>query len=371
MEHTDPSIKDKLLGTIGYLEAKNIPYYKSEVFRHFNITKTTGWRILQDARTYGPDGHRKFRQVETRGRRRVLTPQRLAAIERLIESEGFNVQPIPWAGIPEAAGLDVAASGETVRRAVKTLDSRVCTACESRWVSAKLASMREEYCRSALEARPRAEDWRGFRFTSEVHFGYGPEGKVWVCQRPWERACPSCLMERQLPEKPEMDLKKKTLHGWGAVGYDGFRDGLHWYDVPPNAGGKMRQQLYYDAILQPIVGKWLRRGDRFILEEENDISWGLKKPNLVTAWKETHKIMNVFNCHESPDLVGSPIERALQLPKAYVQRQPHSADATLKAAAQEGFDAIDAETVNGWIDEIPEILKACIANQGRIAPYPF
>lgn len=368
MEHHNTSKQDRILGALDYLQSKKIPHSKNDVFKHFNVGKSSGYKILREAQQLeNPADQRNFHQthIETRGRKRILTPSRLAAIERLIETDSFNAHTIPWAAMPAAAGLNVELSGETIRRAIKTIKFRSCIVCEKQWVSPKLASTRQEYCRRSLEARPRSEDWRTFRFTDEVHFSYGPQGKIWVCRRPWERACGNCLVEKELLQQ-ELDPKQKRLCAWAAVGYNGFRDGLYWYDVPGNLNGKISQQFYHDMILEPIVGEWVRRGDNFILEEDNISGYSGKGKNVVTMWKADHNIVNVFNCPQSPDLVASPIEKALQGPKEFIRRQPSWDVATLKTAAQEGFNALTTASVNRWIDEIPDILKACIENEGYI-----
>ncbi|CAN8105223.1 unnamed protein product [Discula destructiva] len=365
MEPTEEAKKDRLLGALEYLDAKQIPHFKVDVFHHFGFGKTSGWKVIRDARR---DQRRSpQRLVETRGRHRLLTPDRLAAIERLIETEGFDTLATPWAAMPAAAGLDVKICGETVRRALKTPNSRFCTACESKWVSPKLMSMREEYCRRSLEARPSSEDWRHFRFTDEVNFVYNTKGKLCYCRRPWERACANCLVGRQIVEKTP-DVKQKQLHVWAAVGYNGFRDGPYWYDVPGNSNAQIIQQVYNDAILQPIIGTWVRRGDQFILQRDGDSGSG-DRGNTVTAWRDEHNIVNVFNCPQSPDLIASPIKKAWRGPKEYIRQQPYLDQATLKTAVQSGFDALDPITVNHWIDDIPNILRACVENEGNIVGY--
>lgn len=235
-------------------------YFRSDIFKQFGFRKIAGWRALREAH---PD-HRTFSNAfeETRGRLKALSDEDFAIFEKFLESEGFDGRTTPWAAMPAAAGLDLDSepSGRTIQRALKTRDFRFCVACQKSWISSKLEDVREEYCRCMLEKYSRSEDWHYVRFTDEVHFGYGPQGRVYVCRRPWERTCLDCFVEKKAPEK-EFDAKQKRYYAWGAVGYDGFKDGLHWYDVPSNTNGKMNFQTYHDAIFQPIVGVWVVRGD--------------------------------------------------------------------------------------------------------------
>ena len=46
-----------------------------------------------------------------------------------------------------------------------------------------------------LQKYPRAEDWHRIRFSDEVHFSLGPEGRVYVLRRPGERYCSDCIQE--------------------------------------------------------------------------------------------------------------------------------------------------------------------------------
>ncbi|KAK4097118.1 hypothetical protein N658DRAFT_550311, partial [Parathielavia hyrcaniae] len=158
------------------------------------------------------------------------------------------------------AGLDIQVSGRTVRRALQELNFRRCIACENEYRSSKSKKKRAEYCRVMLERYPKKENWYRVRFSDESHFGWGPQGKIWVLRRPWERYCPDCLVEKGAP--PEKDMKR--LHCWAAVGHD-FKSHIVWYNAS-NGNGKMTMEVNRDQILKPIVGEWLRNGESFVLD---------------------------------------------------------------------------------------------------------
>lgn len=124
-----------------------------------------------------------------------------------------------------------------------------------------------------------------------------------MIRRPWERNCPDCVVEKRQP--PARDLKR--LHAWAAVGWN-FKSPLIWYDVPGNTNGKMSLKVYRDQILEPIVGQWLRNGESFVLEEDNDSGHGTGKSNIVRTWKQKNGLTSFFNCSNSPDI--PPIEKA-------------------------------------------------------------
>ena len=69
--------KSQVLGTIGFLEQHHRPYFKSDVFRHFGISESRGWGILHQ-------GRERRHLEETRGCKRLLSPDDLIAIEKII-----------------------------------------------------------------------------------------------------------------------------------------------------------------------------------------------------------------------------------------------------------------------------------------------
>ncbi|KAK1829812.1 hypothetical protein QBC39DRAFT_332047 [Podospora conica] len=97
--------------------------FKSDIFREFNISRTTGYRILRepeerDWRTFHniPGGH------ETRGRKRKLSDDDdVQTLVRWIRANRWKPdgRKPGYAALPAAAGLDVECNGETVRRALK------------------------------------------------------------------------------------------------------------------------------------------------------------------------------------------------------------------------------------------------------------
>ncbi|KAK3951877.1 hypothetical protein QBC32DRAFT_370791 [Pseudoneurospora amorphoporcata] len=141
---------------------------------------------------------------------------------------------------------------------------------------------------------------------------------------------------------------RKRLHCWAAIGYN-FKSELIWYDSG-NANGKMTLQCYRDQILEPVVGEWLRKGEDFVLEEDND--------------SEENGLEHYFNCSCSPDF--TPIEKAWQSPKQYLRKRPCWDDTIVKELAEEGWAALTQERINSWIDSIPQILKDCIELEGAM-----
>ncbi|KAK4232654.1 hypothetical protein C8A03DRAFT_48484 [Achaetomium macrosporum] len=126
----------------------------------------------------------------------------------------------------------------------------------------------------------------------------------------------------------------------------------------------MTLQCYRDSILEPVVGEWLRQGQFFVLEEDNDSGHGTSKKNIVRDWKERNGLESFFNCTQSPDF--SPIEKAWQLPKQAVNKRPCWEDDIVKQLAEEGWQGLKQETINKWVDQIPQIFKDCLELDGAI-----
>ena len=121
--------------------------------------------------------------------------------------------------------------------------------------------------------------------------------------------------------------------------------------------------VYINQILEPAVKPWLEAGHQFVLEEDNDSGHGTGKDSTAHRWKQQHHLAHYFNCSLSPDL--SPIENAWQIPKSYTRRHPHWDEDSTKALFFEGWASITQETINKWVDSMPERLQAVIQSGGR------
>ena len=292
--HHDTPKKAQLRGTISFLESERIPYFKSHVFRHFDIPRRSGYRVLaeENARRH----HNDPDVEEKRGRKLLLSSEDVQAMEKLIWDHGYEARTLTWTSLLHAAGIEKTCHTRTVQRAMGTLDYRKCIACPKRWVSQASAQKRVEYAQIMRKRYPKPEDWRHVRFSNEIHFGFGPQGKVRIIRRLGERYCPDCLQEQRLPA--EKDLKR--LYAWAAVGYN------------------------------------------------------------LTA----HRLKSYFNCPQSPDLV--PIENAWSAPKEWIAQFDSWDNDSLQSLAIEGWNRLTQDTINSWVDSIPQRLDDCVESGGKI-----
>jgi transposase len=165
-EYTTPQ-KAKVQGTIEYFEAKNIPHHKTDVFKHFRASKSSGYEILAE----GSSAQRIDILVENNPshRTRKITPQKLREMERILENKGIEARGLTWEQLGTKVGLNV--SGKTVQRALGTLEYHKFIACKKGWVNKQTAAKRVEHACIMLKRYSDPEDWYKVRFSDEVHFG--------------------------------------------------------------------------------------------------------------------------------------------------------------------------------------------------------
>ncbi len=269
-EHPTPN-KAAIKAICEFNDAHGVQYHKSDVFRHYNVPRATGYRILQaeSSRHHESSGEKK-----PTGRPHKILKEQIRECEKILEENGFEGHALTWDQLAFKAGLDVHA--DTVKRAMGTMNYHKCIACRKGWIHPHLAERRLKHATFMLERYPEKEDWYRVRFSDEVHFDYGPQGKIWIIRKPGMRYCQDCIQEEEQPA----DKDKKRFHCWAAVGHD-FKSDLQFYDVKSNKNGKLSLQAYIDQILEPCVKPWILRGDDFALEEDDDTGHGPSPHNIV------------------------------------------------------------------------------------------
>jgi len=107
----------------------------------------------------------------------------------------------------------------------------------------------------------------------------------------------------------------------------------------------MNHKIYKDAILEPIVGDWLKKGQDFCLEEDGDSGYSFSKGiNPVKRWKQNKGLDFYQNCAGLPDF--AIIENSWQVPKQYIQKYTHLDIETLRELALEGWKSLKQEIIN-------------------------
>jgi len=200
-KHYPTPKKSQILSTVSFLEShKPHPFFKADVFRHFQVNIRRGWDILHQGR------ERRYLEPETRGRKHIISAEDLTKMEQIIWQFGFQARALTWQGLAIKVGIH--ASARTVQRAIGTLRYRKCIACEKGFVSPSNAKRRLEAAKLALHYRPHPEDWHDIRFSNKYHFRLFSEGKIQIIRKPGERYCPDCIYQSELEPAPGTEIRR-------------------------------------------------------------------------------------------------------------------------------------------------------------------
>ncbi|KAK1241045.1 hypothetical protein MKX08_001019 [Trichoderma sp. CBMAI-0020] len=363
-KHGDTPAKAMVRGTISYLESQGLPVNKSAIFRHFELSRSQGYAALSAS----PKPKREDPEWgETRGRPSKISDSDQQKMEEILWDETFEDVSLNWNGLAKAAGLEMNCNRRTLHRTLGTLAYRRCLACGRTHTHKRHREKRCDYARKALMAYPLPEDWRRMRFSAELHFAFGLDGKMRLTPRAGEKLCSSCA------QQPGLDWPRdiRRLHAWVAVGH-GFKSELVFYDssTSPKDSGTMSMADYCDRVLDKVVKPWLTSAGpgAFVLEEDADVfaHGSASKVNLAQQWKDTHGLRCTFSCGESPDL--SPLD-SLVWPAG---KQWTSAvltdwqDETLRRAAREAWAGVGQDKIDMWVDVMPQRLQQVVESEGRM-----
>jgi hypothetical protein len=70
------------------------------------------------------------------------------------------------------------------------------------------------------------------------------------------------------------------------------------------------------------------------------------------------------NCAGSPDI--TPVENSFQVPKEHIRKFTHNDIEGLRELAMEGWAKLKQETINKWVDEMPQRLQDIIDSKGKM-----
>ena len=330
---------------------------QNQITQQTGVPQRTVSRIVTQRTSRRTGHHRK--QLETRGRPKRFTKEKVNTIEEYLNRNGFEGKQTTWESLLGAIGLTEDWSLKTVKRELVQKSWRRCLAYRKGWCDERLAAQRIRFAEDMLRKRSDPDDWKDVRFSDESHFGWGPSKTARITRKIGTRYCPDCLQLDQKKEPKESD--KKRFHIWAAIGWN-FKSDLVFYDVPGNSNGKMSQSVYRDHILEPIVKPWLAKSS-FVLEEDGDSGHGFgSSKNIVAIWKEQNQLEYYKNCPGSPDL--SPIENCWLPPKQYYKKWPKWDDFGSRELIQEGWDRVTQPYINAQILSIPKRLNDVLKLDG-------
>ncbi|KAF2633510.1 hypothetical protein BU25DRAFT_427022 [Macroventuria anomochaeta] len=341
-QQNDTPVKAKVWGAIEYLEAKEIPHYKEDVFWHFKVSYCQGWAMISDDSI--DRRHHHTEGLEHRGRPSVMSNYHLKEMDCIIREEGFEARKLTWNQLAWEAGLEGVTEQTIARTMGETMECSKCIACCKSWCNDSTAQHCKKWAKHMKERYPEPYMWWHVRFSDEVHWAI----------KPGERYCKDCIQVRE-----EKDTYEKNLN----------RSDLIFYNIRRNSNGKMKQKDYISQILVPVVKPWIERSDTFCLEEDSNSGHGPGKSNIVRTWKDRQQAQHsnfthYFNYHNSPDL--TIIENCWQLPKQHVEKFPHWDEQDTKDLALEGWEKISQQFTNNCVDTIPQCLQDCVDMDGQM-----
>ncbi len=89
--HPTPT-RAKIQGTVEFCDAMNIPYFKKDVFRVFDVSKQTDWKML--TRENSSRTRHNADISETRERHSVMTPRHIREMKRILETKGMKARAL-------------------------------------------------------------------------------------------------------------------------------------------------------------------------------------------------------------------------------------------------------------------------------------
>jgi hypothetical protein len=119
-------------------------------------------------------------------------------------------------------------------------------------------------------------------------------------------------------------------------------------------GNAMTQKYYVENLLPMYVDaiKSMRLIDDkpWLLQEDGDLSYGMRKAGLAQEYKDANNIQNLVYPAQSPDL--NPIEGIWAIIKQRLRRRIFDLEKEMKEALQEEWDRITIEEIRHRIADM-------------------
>ena len=129
----------------------------------------------------------------------------------------------------------------------------------------------------------------------------------------------------------------------------------------------MNIKVYKERILKKVMEGWINKGDKFILEEDQDSGYDVGQQHDLRIYKEQIGLEYFFNASGSPDL--ALIENIWRAQKQNINNEDHWDDPTLLAAIHRAWKAIKQATINRYIDSMMERMRSLGMRNGDITEF--
>ena len=156
LAHYSTPTKASVWAAVHFADRMKLPYYKEDIFRTFNVSRTRGYEMLRNEDFSSRQLHNNPDHKETRGRKSLISSVKIREMERILEEEGIEARSLTWQQLGYEVGLDC--SGRTIQRAMGTMDYHKCVSCKKGWVNERTAAKRVEWATFMLNKYPEKED---------------------------------------------------------------------------------------------------------------------------------------------------------------------------------------------------------------------
>jgi hypothetical protein len=377
------------------------------IFKDFDISPDTGYRILNDRKRFGELAERRgklrkhkqqLRETQ-QGPTPIISDEQLDAMVRAPRSQRKRRLEV------QAAKAGISACRETVRRALLTRkNAAMFKASKQKAITLSQQEQRRDYS-DLHRCKPVQGFWDGVLFTDEAHMALDDFPDEWILRVIGER-----FLAKNIVQEPDHGHHVVHMAAW--VNYYEKSDSLTFYndeydDVelpkPPlkprrrparetneeyddrvrlweaekarypiveRPGNSMRASYYTEKIL-PVYRDALRmlrlESDvirahihpdyryKWYLIEDNDPSHGTRNSDSLPAvYKAKNGIHRLHHPANSPDL--NPIEACWNIIKMRTKQHLHEINSVteLKAHLQYEWSQISMDLIRKRIDEMPD-----------------
>jgi transposase len=278
------STKAKVQEAYQFLRNHEIFFDFRDIFKKFDVSKRTRYKFIQKEAFSRTRHH--FNVLETRDRKRKVSKTQLDETNQILQDENLQLKKKRYTWKQLTLKVEAEIVDRTMKRVMQAaLNYHKCLVCVKEWLAESFEKRRLKWVTVMLNKYSKKENWFRVRFSDEMHFGYEFERQLHIIRKSDTRYLWDCIQHRDsLSEKD-----RKRLHCWAAMNYN-FKSGIHIYDVLNNSNEKMTHQVYINFILEPVVKSWLKRGDDFVLKEDDDSGHDTSKTRNIV--KSGRKITN-------------------------------------------------------------------------------
>lgn len=215
---------------------------------------------------------------DPRGRKSLLSEKDVDRIDEILQTLGFDGRAITWTQLAATADAP-SVSWRTIQCAPSNRGYTKCIACTKTYVSKPLMDKRKAWANQKRNGYS-IDAWKKVCFLDEAYSDEDLNESYRLFASKVNVHVKTVFKNRMSQSRR---IKNKYHHCWAAVGYN-FKSELIFYEVPGNSNRKMNQRVYINSILEPIVKPWLKAGEDFVLEKNNDSGHG-------SDWKAEYLII--------------------------------------------------------------------------------